>query len=236
VEDGETIQVIIKDLADNISVATTTVVDAIPPATEPTPSDGGSMTGKGEKAGDTVVVVDKDGVERCTTVVDDNLVWTCTLDPAATEGDKMDVVEIDEALNEIIRPWRIGIPRLTVAKKSLLAGDKQSVTGENFQPGELVKAVMRSDPLAVGEAEADDEGQVTFSWTIPAGAALGAHEVELSGPLSGSVTTPFEVVAPEPLPFTGAGGVMGLGGAAVGLFGAGWLLLFAARRRRREEA
>jgi hypothetical protein len=232
-EDGAVIEVEITDSAGNTGAHVPGEVDAIPPVTNPAPSDGGTMTGRGESPGDVIVVKDESGTELCSTVVKDDLSWTCELKPAAAEGDKVSIVEIDPAGNETITVWRIGIPRLTVAKPSVILKEEQAVRGENFQPGEEVEAVMRSNPLVVGKGKADEDGAVSFKWDVPADTSLGKHEVELSGPLSGSVKAEFEVAAP--LPFTGSSGMVGVLGAAMGLGISGWLLLLAARRRRREE-
>ncbi|MDR1118333.1 MAG: hypothetical protein LBL01_03420, partial [Bifidobacteriaceae bacterium] len=156
------------------------------------------------------------------------------------EGDPVSIVEIDPAGNELVTPWRIGIPRVTAAKRSLFPGEEQSVTGENFQPGEAVTAVMRSDPVEIGKATADKDGRAVFTWKVAADTALGEHAAEVTGPLSGMAKASFEVAAkpvppPPVLPFTGSSGIVGTLGAATGLLAGGWLLLLAARRRRNAE-
>jgi hypothetical protein len=76
---------------------------------------------------------------------------------------------------------------------------------------------------------------VVFRWQTPKDAAPGEHVVTLSGPLSGSYQAEYMVVLePEPvLPFTGADGLVGKLGGALGLLIAGVWLVAAARRRVR---
>ncbi|MDR1392864.1 MAG: Ig-like domain-containing protein [Bifidobacteriaceae bacterium] len=230
---GETIHVAVRDTAGNGSSRTPAVVDAVPPVTQPVPSDGETLNGRGEQAGDVIVVRDSDGDELCRTTVKDDLSWSCELVPKADEGDLVTVIEIDPAENETEYVWRIGIPEVTLAKSALYASEQQTATGINFQPGEEVTAVMRSDPLEIGKAKADSNGKVSFVWTLAASTAIGSHSAELSGPLSGMASAKFNVETE--LPVTGSDGVIGLIGVAAGLLVSGWWLVLAARRRRREQ-
>ena len=74
-------------------------------------------------------------------------------------------------------------------------GSKQTAVGTGFQPGESVSGVMTSDPIALGTQVADEQGTVTFTWTVPADNDLGTHTVTLTGASSGSVSATFQVVA-----------------------------------------
>ncbi|MDR3359286.1 MAG: Ig-like domain-containing protein, partial [Bifidobacteriaceae bacterium] len=236
-KDGTVVHVTVEDSAANVSPHTPVTIDAVAPVLAPAPSDGDSLSGRGDQPGDTIVVKNSEGEELCRTTVKDDLTWSCELRPTAKEGDKVTIVEIDPAANQSEKTWRIGLPGVTLAKASVVRGDPQTAVGENFQPGEEVSAVMRSDPLKIGQAVADSDGRVEFTWTVAKTTALGPHEAELSGPLSGTVKAGFAVVDPvavPPLPITGASGALGLLGAALGLALAGWWLLAAARRRRRE--
>jgi adhesin/invasin len=233
-EHNQTVHVVVVDQAGNGSERAEALVDAVAPVSQPTPSDGEAMSGRGEAPGDGIVVRDSAGEELCATTVQDDLTWTCQLRPAAQEGDKVVVEETDPALNVTRTDWRIGLPRLKIGKPGLAPGETQTVTGENFQPGEAVAAVMRSDPLEIGTATADSEGRAAFTWTVPAATAAGQHQVELSGPLSGQVAGGFLVV-PQ-LPVTGASGLVALLGAAAALALAGGLMILAAWRRRRRDA
>ncbi|MDO4791116.1 MAG: LPXTG cell wall anchor domain-containing protein [Buchananella hordeovulneris] len=55
------------------------------------------------------------------------------------------------------------------------------ITGTGFFAGDEVTAVMHSTPVEIGKAVADAQGKVTFNFVIPAGTALGNHEVILTG-------------------------------------------------------
>jgi len=134
----------------------------------------------------------------------------------------------------------------------IVPGDTQTVTGKNFQPGEEVEAFFNGESL--GKKKADADGNVEWTFVIPEDLAPGTYSVELVGELSGSVEVEFEVGEPEKtevtnppvrkpakpypgrgLPFTGADGLVGLSGAALGALLAGWLMLLAKKRRREEE-
>jgi hypothetical protein len=165
------------------------------------------------------------------------------LDPAASPGDTVSIVERDAAGNRSVTPWRMGVPRLTVSAATFARGDAAVVTGVNFQPGESVTGVMRSAPVDLGAVTADANGEVTLSWTVPANTAIGSHEVTLTGALSGAWTTGFEVVVnhvtPPPavsgagsLPVTGAGSVGASAALAIAGVLAGLLLVSLARVRR----
>jgi len=88
----------------------------------------------------------------------------------------------------------------------LQRGQTQTGTGQGFQPGEVVTAEQHSSPLALGTQVADASGNVTFTWSIRAGEALGVHAFIVTGPQSGTASANFEVFAPA-----GGGG----GGAAL---------------------
>jgi len=131
----------------------------------------------------------------------------------------------------------------------IVPGDTQTVTGKNFQPGEEVEAFFNGESL--GKKKADADGNVEWTFVIPEDLAPGIYSVELVGELSGSVEVEFVVDEPEKredplprkirpsqtrsLPFTGADGLVGLSGAALGALLAGWLMLLAKKRRREEE-
>ncbi|MDR1806849.1 MAG: hypothetical protein LBR33_02875, partial [Propionibacteriaceae bacterium] len=84
-------------------------------------------------------------------------------------------------------------PAAAAAAPAVAAGAQATVTGVGFMPGESVTGTMHSDPLDLGVQVADDNGEVTFIWTIPAGTAAGTHTVELTGDETGTVTTTLDV-------------------------------------------
>ncbi|WP_050723299.1 choice-of-anchor G family protein [Microbacterium sp. GCS4] len=84
---------------------------------------------------------------------------------------------------------------IRVVTPVLERGDQQTAIGTGFQPGETVTGLMTSAPLALGSRIANAQGEVTFTWTIPADTDLGTHTVTLTGATSGAVSTTFQVVA-----------------------------------------
>jgi LPXTG-motif cell wall-anchored protein len=74
-------------------------------------------------------------------------------------------------------------------------GQVQTGYGSGFQPGERVTGEQRSTPFSLGAQVADANGNVTFTWTIPANNELGVHRFVLTGELSGSVEVTFQVTA-----------------------------------------
>ncbi|MCL2803671.1 MAG: Ig-like domain-containing protein, partial [Micrococcales bacterium] len=221
-------------------------VKATTPKLEPEPSDGTEITGNGDP-GDTITITDKDGNPVGSTIVGPDGRWTVKPNKPLNEGDIVTITATDPAGNTTTKPWRIGLPRVVLEHPVRYAGQKQTVTGLNFQPGESVSAVMESDQLKLGTKVADANGKVTWTFTVPLGTELGPHSIVLTGPLSGTVSAQFRVIekpgpGPAPatvskgrLPFTGAN-VLGLSGLAALTLLAGWWLIVAAKRRNRREA
>jgi hypothetical protein len=155
-------------------------------------------------------VEDADGNVLCQTLVRADLTWSCDLDPARAEGDMLAITEADAAGNtSAAKPWRVGVPEVTLAKPTLCNGEQQAAMAKNFRPREAVDAVLEGSG-AVGAKAADANGQVPFTWAVGKGVSQGKHVLSL----------------------TGADGLVGLTCGALGLLIAGWLLLTAAKRRR----
>lgn len=124
-------------------------------------------------------------------------------------------------------------PAGTVAAPSIAPGEQQTVTLSGFQPGELVRGVLRSTPVDLGTVVADANGVATFTFTVPAGVEAGTHTVTMTGLTSGveqkaafTVTSP--AAATGGLAYTGAevvpllavgGGLLAAGAAAVAVAG-----------------
>jgi hypothetical protein len=258
-EDGASAQVVIVDGAGNNSAGAEITADRREPADLAVePSDGAELGGRGDRPGDQITVTDGAGTVLCETTVKADHTWSCQLAPAASEGDGLTVTETAPTGKQTDRPWRVGLPAVAVEVSDALPGGRQVAIGRNFQPGELVVALISSAGAGgaeVGRMTADESGAVTFEWLVAAEAAPGARTVTLSGDLSGPHQADFNVLAnpaspspvptptqtpagPRPvppaanLPFTGASGLVGLVGGALGLTAAGWLLILAARRRR----
>jgi hypothetical protein len=198
--DGAQFALHVEDATGNRSEARLVTVDAAPPESSAlAPSDGSRLGGSGGEAGASVSVVAPGGAELCSAAVGPGGGWACDLVPAAVEGDLVRIVERDQAGNTAESTWRIGLPRVVLSPERARPGAAVSVSGANFQPGESVSAVMRSDPIELGTAAASADGGLTLAWTVPADAEEGGHTVELAGALSGTWTAAFEVVpADEP--------------------------------------
>nr|WP_243861931.1 GH92 family glycosyl hydrolase [Frigoribacterium endophyticum] len=90
-------------------------------------------------------------------------------------------------------------PSLRVLADSATRGTVVPVEGAGFAPGETVSLTLFSDPIALGTLTAGADGLVTGSFTVPAGAATGAHEVEaLGGTSQAAVRVAFSVVDTAP--------------------------------------
>jgi hypothetical protein len=242
IPDGTLVEVTLVDAAGNLSDTGTMTVDATAPVSPVAdPTAGETLTGRGEEEGNKVTVQDAEGNVLCTATVGADRTWSCQLEPAAAEGDMLTITETDLSRNQAVLPWRVGVPEIAVAKKALCRGDRQAATGLNFQPGETVTAVTSGD-VAVGSAKANSDGMVVFQWVISETTPRNTHTLTLRGPLSGAYTASYDVNCPglpadKPvvLGTTGPSGMVGVAGAALGLALAGWLLLLAAKRRRRTE-
>lgn len=143
-----------------------------------------------------------------------------------------------------------GDAAVKVAHDQLPVGEQQTATGTGFVPGESVQAEMHSDPLEIGVQTADEQGTISFTWTIPPGTDVGEHTVALTGTVTPTVKAAFAVTSPSDggdesgtsggntdstgnLPITGGGFdiKMVLFGAALIALGLG--IVTAARLRRR---
>ncbi|MDR1188475.1 MAG: Ig-like domain-containing protein [Bifidobacteriaceae bacterium] len=245
--DGSEVTVEVVDQAGNASDPVDIVTDATAPGRPVVhPSDGSEIDGIGQTPGDKIVVKDEDGNTLCETVVGTDKTWGCVLAPNAKEGDTLVIVEEDQSGNAVERPWRVGVPRLSLAKATVCGNERQAVMAENFQPSEPV-TLWAAGAEDVAPAVASDDGRVEFEWTVSP-EARDQQAVRLTGPESGSVTGAFAVACagqPEPpakpvppgaagkLPFTGVAGAVALAGTALALLALGcWFLIAAARRRR----
>ncbi|MCW4459964.1 DUF1349 domain-containing protein [Microbacterium sp. MPKO10] len=110
---------------------------------------------------------------------------------------------------------------MSVAHQTLERGETQTVVASGFEPGESVTGTMHSTPLDLGSQTADADGDVTFSWTIPADTSVGVHSAVLTGEVSGEVSADFRVSADQlaatganAAPWLWAGALMLLVGAA----------------------
>jgi hypothetical protein len=121
----------------------------------------------------------------------------------------------------------------------LVPGGRMQVQFRGFQPGEEVRFVLHSDPIALPETlSADAEGTVTGVLAIPSSAEPGTHTLEAIGASGAAVhSDPFVITAAGAragaLSITGAEVAPALAvGVALLLLGMGVAALVAWRRRR----
>jgi hypothetical protein len=109
-------------------------------------------------------------------------------------------------------------PSTTVPTLSATAGGAVDASASGFNPGEAVNVTLESTPILLVQLFASSAGVVSSSIAIPAGTALGSHELIFTGVDSGhTVTFPLAVVA-FPSGATAGGGtvpVAALTGATV---------------------
>ncbi|MCM3657229.1 esterase-like activity of phytase family protein [Agromyces mediolanus] len=146
-----------------------------------------------------------------------------------------------------------GEASLALGVSTVAAGGTVSVTGAGFVPGDTVRFELRSTPLALGSAEADGAGALSFSAKIPATTAPGAHHLVAIASDGSEVEAELTVTAAPGGSGGGTGGGTGGTGAGAGAdgsladtgFDGGWLAgaallvllgggaaLLVARRRR----
>jgi hypothetical protein len=118
-------------------------------------------------------------------------------DPVPTDPVPTDPVPTDPEPVEppaVLAPatdYPAGAGSATVAQ-----GGVQTVTVPGFLPGEPIQVTLVSVPVDLGAHEADANGVVTLTFTLPAGVEPGSHRVELVGQTSGrTVNVQFEVAA-----------------------------------------
>jgi hypothetical protein len=135
-------------------------------------------------------------------------------------------------------------PSVTLSTSRAVPGAAVTVTGQYFLPGEEVLLELHSTPLELATVTTDDTGGFTTVVTIPAGSALGEHEIVAVGKeseRSGSATIEiYDLSAPPTTPpGSPTQGDLAITGAAIpiGILALGLLLvsagLFVARRRVR---
>ncbi|MCL2783936.1 MAG: Ig-like domain-containing protein [Propionibacteriaceae bacterium] len=188
-------------------------------------SNGSQFTGKTDPD-TTVTFYDKDGkpVDGCVNVKPTGVDFICYPTTPVKAEDNVVAIAKDPAGNTS-NPVPVVITPISakVAYPTVNPGGEQVVTGYNFNPGENVCLVMTSDPVDLGCRTANDEGEVTFTFTIPAGkAAVGMHTVTLTGARSGSASDTFivpDVAGPDPEPVPIPKPVIKTGGNSIGSYG-----------------
>jgi hypothetical protein len=123
----------------------------------------------------------------------------------------------------------------SVGSSQASPGDQVDVSGSGLQPGENVQVNLHSTPTLLTEAQADSNGSVHVTVSIPDEAELGQHHIEILGEQSGSHKAPITLIAPAPssghgTPWGGIALGTALGAAAIGAAG-----VVITRRRRAHE-
>ena len=87
---------------------------------------------------------------------------------------------------------------ITATTTGLAAGGSITATYSGFVPFETVQLVVASTPTVIATGTASSTGSVTLTGTLPAGLAVGAHNLSLFAPVSGlGFRSPITVVATE---------------------------------------
>jgi hypothetical protein len=95
-------------------------------------------------------------------------------------------------------PTSTTTPEVSLDAGSVEPGGTLEVTASGFDAGERVVATMFSEPVELGEGDADASGTVRLSLEVPADAAAGEHTLQLVGQSSGVVAeTTFTVAEAE---------------------------------------
>ena len=203
----------------------------------------------------TVTYVDSSGrtIATSTVTTDETGAFTDTIAvPAGTPAGTLTIIATagERTAPATARVIRLGIGLDHPARQR---GEVQVGRGTGYAPGTVVHAFMSSAPVVdLGTRVADADGEVTFTWTVPASAGLGTHMFSLTAEGYADQAATFEVVgapaapgsptapaAPTdtPLPI-GPGDLAGTGfdatlaGAAGLLLLAGALVLLMARAHR----
>jgi ELWxxDGT repeat protein len=72
-----------------------------------------------------------------------------------------------------------------VSDTTLAPGESVTTLYTGFNPNELVLMLMASNPVVIGSANADANGNVAITGNIPANASAGSHTLALYAPVSG---------------------------------------------------
>jgi len=104
---------------------------------------------------------------------------------AASGGSVYDFTSPVTSSLTLYAQWTAWTARVSVTPGTVTQGGTVTVHGSGFTPGEKVRAVLHSTPLALGTWTADSAGRVTHSATVPARFAIGAHTVVLTGVTDG---------------------------------------------------
>ena len=185
-------------------------IDTVPP-NQPTIAVANAVMIAGTVDADarSVVVTTADGQPICQAAVEDGK-WFCPTPDSLRGATTINAVAIDQAgnlsspttLNKDIQPAAVSVDFPVRQPLQPL-----TVTGTNFTPGETVCLTIQPTEIEAGCAQADSQGQVTLSFTVPATLQPGTHLAVLQGEWSAPITAPFAVVMPTTIPAPTGGSV-----------------------------
>jgi len=113
-------------------------------------------------------------------------------------------------------------------------GNVYRLTAGGFQPGERVVVTIDTGSTVLATAQANEQGVVTLSWTMPASVTAGSHTVVVTGERSGAISQTFTITPTGSLSTTGApvpASLIGFG--LLCLLAGGVTVAVAIRRQRR---
>ncbi|MDY2941772.1 MAG: HtaA domain-containing protein [Varibaculum sp.] len=112
-------------------------------------------------------------------------------------GTQLDPVSVYLASAVLSQPDPQVPPTVSVSENNVTAGATVTLIASGFTPGETVRFTVHSDPIDAGSVVADNNGDASVAFAIPAGFAAGTHTVVATGETSGTVAqTTFTVQAP----------------------------------------
>ncbi|SMF30697.1 hypothetical protein L603_000800001240, partial [Cellulosimicrobium cellulans J34] len=149
------------------------------------------------------------------TEVDGTEVDGTEVDGTEVDGTEVDGTEVDGDEGRELTS--------TMAKERVQRGETQTFTASGFEPGEEVQAVINSEPLVLPVAIADENGQVSWTFVVPADFEAGPHTGTATSVAEGdSTVAAFEVyLVPATDGGTGGTGSTGSTGSGSGSGGSG---------------
>lgn len=137
------------------------------------------------------------------------------------------------------------VPTMTLSSARVRAGDPIGISGINFPPGTLLEFELQPEPLRLGTLTTDADGSFAGTFRIPIDAVVGEHYILARIGTSKFASPPLLITAAADPADGGAatpGGGLAASGVeapisiattALGLVGAGVLLILTPGRRRR---
>jgi len=177
-------------------------IRTVPPSNPVVDDTNGSLV-TGLTDPDTVInVYDEDGkpVPGCVDVrPSEDGAFACAPVTKIPAGSEITVIATDPAGNDS-DPITVTVLALEIELlyPSRNPGETQVATGRHFNPGEKICLTIDGDPTNYGCQVADDQGVVTFTFTIPTGMPMGIYTVTVTGETSGSVSVEFIVTMVAP--------------------------------------